>query len=50
MGGYFEVLVLPPDMNNVEIRESLLTLARAMTTKVNRDVGPRINALEYMTF
>ena len=46
MGGYNEVSVVLPIMNNKGIREDLLTLARAMTTQVNRDIGPRENALE----
>ena len=33
-------------MPNREIRESLHTLARAMTTQVNRDIRPRVNDLE----
>ena len=31
-----KVLVVPPDMTNGEIKESLLALARSMTTHVNR--------------
>ena len=38
--------MVPPDMTNGEIKESLLTLARATMTQVNRDIGPRVNALE----
>ena len=38
-----EVLVVPPDMTNGEIRESLFAIARAMKTQVNRDVEPRMN-------
>ena len=41
-----EVLVVPVDMNNGEIREALLALARAMITHVTRDIVPRVNALE----
>ncbi|TMX03627.1 hypothetical protein EJD97_015296 [Solanum chilense] len=41
-----EVLVVPTDMNNVDIRESLLALVRAMTTDVNMGIEPRVNALE----
>ena len=41
-----EVPLVPPDMNNREIREATLTLARAMTTHVTRDIGPKVNALE----
>ena len=38
-------------MANEEIREALLTLDRAITTQVNRDIGLRLNALEStMTF
>ena len=33
-------------MDNGEIREVLLTLARAMTIHVNRDIAPRVNAME----
>ena len=41
-----EVPVVHPVMANGEIREALLTLARAMTTQVNRDIGPRVNTVE----
>uniref|UniRef100_M1DT66 Gag-pol polyprotein n=1 Tax=Solanum tuberosum TaxID=4113 RepID=M1DT66_SOLTU len=41
-----EVPVVPPAMTNEEIRAAFLTLAQAMTTQVNRDVGPRVNANE----
>ncbi|TMX04190.1 hypothetical protein EJD97_010881, partial [Solanum chilense] len=41
-----EVLVVLLKMANGEIREALLTLARAMTTQVNRDIGLRVNAME----
>ncbi|XP_049391309.1 uncharacterized protein LOC125855610 [Solanum stenotomum] len=37
------VLVVPPDMTNEEIRVALLALARAMTGQANKDVGPRLN-------
>ena len=33
-------------MSNEEVRGSLLTLARAITTQENRDERPRVNALE----
>lgn len=33
-------------ISNGEIREALLTLARAMTTQVNNGIGPRVNAWE----
>ena len=33
-------------MSNGETIDALLTLARAMTTQVNRDIWPRENALE----
>ena len=46
-----EVLVVPLDMTNGDIRETLLAQARAMTTHMNRGVDPRVNALEStMTF
>ena len=41
-GGGNEVLVVPPDMNNGEIRDVLLALDQAMITRVNRDVEPRL--------
>ena len=41
-----DVPVVPPDMTNGEIRETLLALARAMITNVNRSVEPRVNAIE----
>ena len=41
-----EVLVVSPDMTNGEIREALLSLARSMTTHVNRGIEPRVNVLE----
>ncbi|WMV08905.1 hypothetical protein MTR67_002290 [Solanum verrucosum] len=40
------VPVVPPDITNGEIREGFLSLARAMTTQENRDVRPRVNAIE----
>ena len=33
-------------MSNGEIKEALLTLARAMITQVNRDIGPGMNVME----
>ena len=41
-----EVPVVPQKMANGEIREPLLTLARAMTIQVNRDIWPRVNIME----
>ncbi|XP_049368005.1 uncharacterized protein LOC125832861 [Solanum verrucosum] len=41
-----EVLVVPLDMTNEEIRSAYLTLARAMMAQANRDVGTRVNANE----
>ncbi|TMX05037.1 hypothetical protein EJD97_003172 [Solanum chilense] len=41
-----EVSVVPSDITNGEIREALLTLSRAMTTQVNRDIGPMMNDFE----
>ena len=38
--------LVPLEMANGEIREALPTLDRAMTTKENRDIGPRVNAME----
>ena len=38
--------LVPLEMANGEIREALLTLARAMTTQVNRDIGPSVNTME----
>ena len=45
-GEVHEVLVVPLFMANGEIRQALIGLAQAMTTHVNRDIGPRMNALE----
>ena len=39
VGKGYKFLVVPPDMTNGEIRESLLTLARVMTAQVHRDSG-----------
>ena len=33
-------------MTNGEIRESLLTLARVLTTHVTRGIDPRVNVVE----
>ena len=41
-----EVPLVPPYFTNGEIREALLALARTMTTRVSRDVGPTVNSLE----
>ncbi|TMW86493.1 hypothetical protein EJD97_021303 [Solanum chilense] len=41
-----DVLVVPPEMTNREIRESLITLARPMITHVNIGVTPRVNSME----
>ena len=41
-----QVPVNAPDMTNEEIRMAFLTLAQAMMTQVNKDVGPRVNAIE----
>ncbi|TMX03198.1 hypothetical protein EJD97_017733 [Solanum chilense] len=41
-----EVPVVSPEMTNGEIREALLTLARALTTHVNRGIEPRVNIVE----
>ncbi|KAK4726899.1 hypothetical protein R3W88_031816 [Solanum pinnatisectum] len=41
-----QVSVDPPAMTNEEIRSAFLTLAQAMMAQVNRDVGPRVNAIE----
>ena len=37
--------MVPLIIANGEIREALLTVARAMITQVNRDIGPIINAM-----
>ncbi|TMX02267.1 hypothetical protein EJD97_022190 [Solanum chilense] len=44
--GLNEVLIVPQEIANREIREALLTIARAVTTQVNRDIGPRVNAMQ----
>ena len=41
-----KVSVGPSFMANRDIRQTLLTLARAMTTQVNRDMGPMVNAMK----
>ena len=41
-----EVLLVPLDTTNGEIREAFLALARPMTTHVNRGIEPRENAME----
>lgn len=46
VGQWNEVPVVSPDMTNGEIKEALLILARAMTTQVNRDAWPKVNALQ----
>ena len=46
MGGGNNFSVVPPDMTNGEIRETLLALDRAMTTHVNRGIEPRLNVVE----
>ena len=45
-GGGNDVSVVPPEMSNVEIREAFLTLARALTTHVNRGIEPRVNVVD----
>ena len=37
---------VPPKLTNGEIREALITLARALTTHVNIVIAPRLNVLE----
>ena len=46
VGGRNDVSVVPAEMTNWEIRESLLTLAQALTTNLNRSIEPRVNVLE----
>ncbi|TMX05337.1 hypothetical protein EJD97_024185, partial [Solanum chilense] len=41
-----EVIVVPPEMTNREIRDALLTFVRAMTTHVNRGIERRVNVVE----
>ena len=45
MGAGIDVLVVPPKMTRGEIREALLTLARAFTTHVNMGMGTRVNVV-----
>ena len=46
MEGGNKVSVGPSFMANRDIRQTLLTLARAMTTQLNRDFGPRMKDIE----
>ncbi len=48
-GQYNEVPVVPMKMTNVEIIKASLTLARVLTTHVNRGIGPRFNVVESTT-
>ena len=41
-----DVPVIPPEIINGDIRETLLTLARALTTHVNMCIAPRVNVVE----
>ena len=41
-----EVPVVPQEMANWEIRETLLTLAPSLTTHVNMGIAPRVNVVE----
>ena len=41
-----EVPVVPPHMTKGEIRENILTLTRALKTRVTTYIGQRMNALE----
>lgn len=41
-----QLLVVPPDMTNQKIRASFQNLAHDITTQANRNVGPKMNALE----
>ena len=41
-----DIPLVPPDITNGDIREALLTSARALTTYVTRDIESRMNALE----
>ena len=43
VGGGNDVAVVPLEMTNGEIREALITLARALTTHVNMGIAPRVN-------
>ena len=46
MGADNEVLIVHPDMISGEIRETLLALARSMTTYVIRGIEPRVSVVE----
>ena len=46
VGGGNEVLVVPSELNNREIREALLALARAVTTQSNFNMDPRVKYME----
>ena len=46
MEGCNKAPMVPTEMTNVEIKEALLTLDRSMTTQENRDIGPRVNAMD----
>lgn len=41
-----DVLVIPPEITNGEIREALVAVARAVTTHVNKGIEPVINFVE----
>ncbi|TMW97372.1 hypothetical protein EJD97_005671, partial [Solanum chilense] len=41
-----EFPMVPLEMTNDEVREALITLARALTTHVNMGIGPRVNVVE----
>ncbi|TMW93482.1 hypothetical protein EJD97_011599 [Solanum chilense] len=46
VGGGDDVSVVPPELSNSNIRETLLALARAVTTQENLSKVPRVNVLE----
>lgn len=46
MGRGTEVPVFSPVIANAEIREVNLNIAHTMTTQVNREIGPRMNATD----
>ena len=46
MGGGNDVPVVLSEMTNGEIRETLFTLAQALTTYVNMGIVPRVNIVE----
>ena len=51
MEGGNEVSVVPLLMANGDNREALFTLSRAMSTQVNRDIGPSVKPMDNtMTF